>query len=393
MSGVRATVKDLTIGGEEARGGVLVFLPMGEEVFIDDQLTATCKLKRPEPFNGFPYDQFLATKGVYALCTFPSSVAAEAGLWTWRGGLYRARILLMDRFNRLLPEPHSSFVTGLILGGSSGLSDDLQDTFSRTGTSHILAASGFNVSLFTFFFFAFAIERFGRRRGIFMTGVLVVVYVFLAGATAAVIRAGIMAGIVLLAEWVRRPRSPMRLLAFALPIMLLLNPFVLLVDPGFQLSFVATAAVLFIPDHLEGYFSWMPEVFGLREALVGSLVASLVTAPIMFWHFGSISLIAPVVNVFVLPLVPLLMAVGLILLPMAFLLPASILAYLSVPAVLLSSMILWVIRQGASVPHAVYESVDPHTAAIVSAFCLILIFLWLFKPRVDALKDAANSGS
>src|SRR3989338_3293775 len=98
-----------------------------------------------------------------------------------------------DTLREVLPEPHASFLSGLLFCGSTALSGDLKDDFRQTGTSHILAASGYNVSIFSITFLSFIMStRLGRRRGLILTTILLALYVIVAGASAAVVRAGVM---------------------------------------------------------------------------------------------------------------------------------------------------------------------------------------------------------
>ncbi|NBS41934.1 ComEC/Rec2 family competence protein, partial [bacterium] len=247
--------------------------------------------------------------------------------------------VVIARLGQIVPEPHASFLAGLIFGGSSSLSQDLKDDFSKTGTSHILAASGFNVSLFSMVFLTWITHTFlGRRRGAYLTAGLLVAYVCVAGATAAVVRAGIMGLLVLVGFVIRRKPSVLNVTLLALAAMLLWNP-LLLADVGFQLSFVATAAMLGASGAIEKRCVFVPEAFELRKSFAGSMAAIVCTLPIMLWHFGAVSLWSPVVNLLVLPLVPMLMALTGVALAVGFL-NVTLGTIVAIPAWAASSVIL-----------------------------------------------------
>lgn len=160
--------------------------------------------------------------------------------------------------------------------------------------------------------------------------------------------------------------------------MLLANPKILLFDPGFQLSFVATFAILALTPKWQPYFSFLPKRFGLRDSFVASLAAITLTLPIVLWHFGAVSLVAPLVNFLVLPAVPYLMALGLSALAVSFI-NLSLAAWLALPAWVLSSLVLHVIVWYGSLP---YASVHPLAASFIASAlgaALIIIFLWPSK--------------
>lgn len=282
----------------------------------------------------------------------------------------------------ILPEPHASFVSGLLLGGSSALSYDLRSDFVRTGTSHILAASGFNVSLFSLVLLGWLLQSpLGRKRGLVVTFLLLVAYVCIAGATAAVVRAGVMASLVLVGHVVRRKPFLPNVIALTAALMLLVDPR-LLTDVGFQLSFVATVAILYVAPRMEPWFAFVPETFELRDALVGSLAAILLTLPIVIWHFGSVSIVAPFVNLLILPLVPLMMAISIVGLVVSILSP-SLALFVMLPVWALSSVSLHIVSWYAALPFASVSVEWAHTIAILSA-ALIVYFLWRALPRVTA---------
>lgn len=287
------------------------------------------------------------------------------------------RAWIGERMGAALPEPYAGFLTGLIFGGSSTLPDGLREAFRATGLSHILSASGSNVALTTFVFFHFAITTpLGRRWGTRVTAGLLLLYVFVAGAGAAIVRAAIMGAVVLLGESVRRRASPHNALLLAAALMLAFDPSLAREDVGFQLSVAATYAMMAWAGPMGERLAFLPERFGLRESLAGSLAAIAITTPIVLWHFGTVSLIAPVANLLVLPLVPFAIAFGIVALSASIALSAlsSLSAIISIPAWALSSIMLHVASWLDAVPHASVSVPHAHALAIFSV--IPLIFLW-----------------
>ncbi len=294
-------------------------------------------------------------------------------------GLFVFKHTLTDRLSQIIPEPHASFLAGLLFGGSSGLSSALREDFSKTGTSHILAASGFNLSLFTILFFGWIVETpLGRRRGMFATFVLVWFYAILALATAPVVRAAVMATVVLMSRWVRRRAWTPTLLLLPLALMLAWNPRLLLDDVGFQLSFVALFSLISLAPRLVSWFLWIPQTFQMRTTIVCTLAASFSTAPILLWHFGSLSILSPFVNTLVLPLIPLAMgSAALGILASYIFVPIG--TFLSLPAFLSSSWMLHVIHWFASIPFVSFSVLAQHTLAIVMFVLVVGVWISLIR--------------
>jgi competence protein ComEC len=340
----RVVIDDIKVADQTVDGRVLVQLPLYPEVSYNDTLIFNCTLEIPEPFNGFAYDRYLASKGIFATCPFPQYVdVIDSDKFSIVGAVLSIKSFLLSKLDQLVPEPHSSFLSGLLFGGSSSLSAELKDDFSRTGTSHILAASGFNVSLFSLVFLGWILQTpLGRKRGLMLTGLLLIVYTITAGATPAVIRAAIMGLLVLIERWISRKALMLNVILFAGALMLFANPLLLLSDVGFQLSFVATTALLLYTKPLSEKLKFIPARLGLRESFSASLAAIIATLPIVIYHFGQVSLIAPIANLLILPLVPYAIGFGILALTISI---VSVVAgtLFAAPAWALSLIMLWIL--------------------------------------------------
>lgn len=338
----RVVLDDMAVASGRVDGKLLAWLDAYPPVSYGDTISFVCAPELPEPIDGFAYDQYLRAQGIYAVCNGPADIRVESSSGGIVATLLSVKRVVVARLAQIVPEPHASFLAGLIFGGSQSLSQDLKDDFSKSGTSHILAASGFNVSLFSMVFLGWITHTvLGRRRGAYLTAALLVAYVCVAGATAAVVRAGIMGLLVLVGFVVRRKPSILNVTLLALAAMLFWNPLVLS-DVGFQLSFVATAAMLGASGAIEKRCTFVPEAFELRKSFAGSLAAIVFTLPILLWHFGVVSLWSPVVNLLVLPLVPMLMSITGVAIAVGFLsVPLGTLV--AIPAWASSSVILHLI--------------------------------------------------
>jgi competence protein ComEC len=137
--------------------------------------------------------------------------------------------------------------------------------------------------------------------------------------------------IVLLAKQIGRPAKVKNILALTATLMLAQNPLILTTDVGFQLSFLATIGLIYLSEKIKPYFQKIPTFFSLQENLVSTLSATILTAPLIIYHFGRISLIAPLTNILILPAIPLAMLLGFIqvILGMLYLPLGTIAGYLT----------------------------------------------------------------
>ena len=363
---------------------VLVLLPLDEAVQYGDTVSFTCELEPPQPIETFRYDLHLSGRGVSAVCTAPHDVWVQPAKGNPIAVLLFAKEQITGRLRALVPEPHATFLAGVLFGGGDALPVELRDDFARTGTAHILAASGFNVSIFSLTLLGMLMEApIGRRRAIVGAFILVALYVLIAGAGPAVVRAGLMAAALMLGKAIQRPPFAWNILLLAVAVMLAQNPLVLL-DVGFQLSVAATAAIMLFAQPLSRLFAFLPSMFEIREAFAGSLAAAVITAPILVWHFGSISLLAPLVNLLVLPLIaPLLWLTVVLLVVSVFSVPVAMVVALIPWAA--SSFMLHVVHWYAAVPMVSVELARAQeVGALLAALLVFGLIVW--APRLVAAR-------
>jgi competence protein ComEC len=375
------TLDELAVVERAVDGKLLLSLPLYPEVHYGDKVVFNGRVETPEPFEGFAYDKYLLSKGVLAVCWNPEDldvISGESGGVMARTLAIKA--LLLERLRAIVPEPQAAFLSGLLFGGNSSLSFDLKDDFARTGVSHVLAASGFNVSLFSLFLLSWLLQTpLGRKRGLLVIAGFLLFYTIMAGATPAVVRAVVMAMWLLIAKWVNRQASMRNVILLTAALMLALNPLLLFWDVGFQLSFVAIVALFVVAPLLDPYFLFVPKTLGVRAAFVGSIAAIVFTLPLIIWHFGAISIVAPLVNMLTLPLIPYLMALMLVALGFALVSTgAGMLAAL--PAWGVSTMLLSVIVWFSEIPWASVEVFRSRGLAL-TALLAVLLFFWVLKRK------------
>lgn len=216
-----------------------------------------------------------------------------------------ARESFVENISHALPEPYAAYISGLLTGARSRIPYDLKQAFQKTGTAHLIAVSGYNVTIIAQY-----IEYLSRS--MVAAGVGIIVFVFFAGMSSSVVRAAIMGLLVLAAKNTGHNYHALRALLYAASVMVFVEPSIMWHDIGFQLSVAATAGLLILAPKIYALFGRMPKAFGFREALSTTLAAEAATFPLIIFYFGAFSLFAPMVNMLILPMVPLTMFFGFI---------------------------------------------------------------------------------
>jgi competence protein ComEC len=201
---------------------------------------------------------------------------------------------------RWLPGEAGALSAGILFGESSFMTPQGKADFRSSGLSHVVAASGYNVTVVSGAVMIVLKRLIGRKLAIPFGIVCISLYVLIAGASAAVVRAGIMAGLALLGILLGRKADAWILFAATIWLMLFIRPEWVL-DIGFQLSVAATAGLL---------LGGMPEGVWWKADLKTTTLAQIMTLPLILHYFGSISIWAPVVNMLVLWTVPWIMEIG-----------------------------------------------------------------------------------
>ena len=287
-----------------------------------DELELRGLLQKPENYSDFDYISYLAKEDIFSVVSFP--LVEKAG--EEKGNkltifLAKTKRAFEKKIDEILPEPHGAFLKGLLLGDRESLPQDLVENFKRTGTTHIVALSGYNITL---------VARFILTLLLFLTvpfylsfwlaSLAIILFVVMVGASPSVVRAAIMGILVLLANREGRPYHFTNALAFAGALMLWQNPKILRFDAAFQLSFLATLGLVYLSPRLEKLFQLRPTdlrsvkkengLFSLRKTFIETLSAQLAVLPLLVYLFGRVSLISPLSNIFILLAVPYSMAVG-----------------------------------------------------------------------------------
>lgn len=235
----------------------------------------------------------------------------------------------LSNLKMVMGEPHAALAGGLVVGEKSALGKDLLDDFRKAGLIHIVVLSGYNITII-----ASSIRRslsfLPRKAGIIFGMIGIILFGILVGGGATVIRSCIMASIALVADLVRRDYNVTRALVLAGLIMIIQNPLILFYDPSFQLSFLATIGLITLSFPIEKHLGFITEKFGIRALIASTFATQLFVSPYIFYIMGQLSIVGVIVNILVLPLIPI---------TMLFVFLAGILGFLSH---LLSQILGWI---------------------------------------------------
>ena len=293
-------------------GRLLIKAPLYPQYEYGDLLKINCQIQAPEQIENFAYDKYLARYDIYSVCWRGQieKIGSDQGN-VIKAVLIAIKTQFLQAINNSLPEPHSSLLAGILIGARRGIPEYLLEAFNRVGVTHIIAISGSNITIIAAVLISLVqLLSLPRRYNFWLISLVIGLFVVMTGASASVVRAGVMGVFVLLARELGRASRATNALVFTAFCMLLINPKILIFDAGFQLSFLATMGLVYINPLLQNYAKRWGEWLGIKEILVTTLSAIIMTTPLILYQFGRFSLVAPLANILIVPLVPLVMAVG-----------------------------------------------------------------------------------
>jgi len=373
--------KRLTVRPDGQESSILVVVPREENVSYGDKILVSGTLETPENFitntgKEFNYERYLANQNIYFIINDASvKIISQNNGSFIKSILFKVKDVFMKNLKRVIISPENDLASGLILGARGGFDNDMRQEFIITGTIHIVALSGYNITIVAEnvmkIFGLFLSQTLSAIFGIF----IIILFILMTGASSTAVRAGIMAVIVLFARITGRSYDAGRALVVALLLMVAYDLRVL-TDMSFQLSFLATFGILFITPKLLLVLKFLPIRFKIRETVATTLSATIAVLPAILHSTGVLSIVSLPANVIILPIIPFAMffsfMTGII----------GVVSYtLSVPFAFISeallSFILWVIHFFASFPFA---------SLTIKSFPLVLIIIlysliawWVFR--------------
>lgn len=316
---VRAASQKLKIQINGTQSTILVTTHRYPEYRYLDALQLIGKLKEPQPFNGFNYKKYLAKDGIYSVMDFPTieiipTLRHQSPATYMYEKILSLKQALVHSINNNFSPPDSSLLEGVVFGNDKTMPEEVKNQFNATGLSHITAVSGTNIVILISILMACLLALgFWRGQAFYAAVILIWLYIIMIGFPVSGIRAAIMGCVGLLASKLGRQNTSGRVLTTTGAVMLLENPMLLAFDISFQLSFLASLGIIYIKPLIDYYLAFTTkEHFKYWLDVVSvTLAAQIITLPIIVYNFGTVSLISPIANFLVVPIIPLLTMLGL----------------------------------------------------------------------------------
>lgn len=278
-----------------------------------------------------------------------------------------------------LPEPHDQFAAGLLIGQKSDLSDEVTETLRIVGLSHIIAVSGYNLTIMA----DVARKKMGKKskfRSTFFSIVLIAAFVALAGSSASIARAAFVSILTIGAAYYGRSIKSVLLLLLAASSTAFMNPFNIWTDIGWYLSFLAFFGVLVVAPAVQARLYKPPHTARtFTKILIETASAQIMTLPLTMYIFGQISPISLIANIAIVPLVPLAMLLSLFAGLAGMVMPIAS-GFIAWPARVLLDFMLSVAGLFARVPHA-SENISLPVVYMVSSYILLVVVVIVLQQR------------
>jgi competence protein ComEC len=307
-----------------------VFNSKGERILVTtnafpkrefgDELVITGEISLPQNFGEFDYITYLKKDGIRTTIFYPKEIkkiSVDLG-WLDRFSIviYHNIFVIKNKFqnaiNLSIPEPNAAFINGILLGTRQNIPDDLKEAFSKTGTTHILAISGYNIMIISEAILLGLIWFFRRRVAFWISVVVIILFVILTGASASVVRAAVMGLLFSFAHGYGRLYDQKNSIILAGGLMIWFNPFVLVFDVGFQLSFAAVLGLIYLYPRVDQKLFKIPKLGGLKEVALMTVSAQTAVLPLIIYYFGNFSPVSLPANILILSFIPYAMFFGFI---------------------------------------------------------------------------------
>lgn len=289
--GVSAQLDSIQIDGVSFPGSILASGRTVQQALRGDFLEVRGKLK--EGFGSFA-----------ASITITTIVAIERQPHGDMGRVVRD--WFADKVRKVIPEPQASLGIGFLTGQKSALPPDLADSLKIAGLTHIVVASGYNLTILVRLARKLLL-KFSKYLSIVSSGLMVAAFMMVTGLSPSMTRAGLVSSMSLLSWYYGHAFHPFVLLPVAAAITVVIQPSYVWGDLGWQLSFSAFVGVMVVAPLLQTYFFGNKDPNILRQILGETIAAHIVTIPIIALSFGTMSNVAIIANILVVPLVPLAM--------------------------------------------------------------------------------------
>ncbi len=282
------------------------------EVVYGDQVKVHGTVVLPEDFetdNGgvFHYVKYLAKDNIFYQLKNPQvEIRAHHQASRIKELLFKIKNAFVGKLNKSISYPESTLAAGLTIAGKKALPPTIEDEFQRTGTLQVVVLSGYNITIVAEAFMAMTASLpMLISSGIGVVGIIL--FTIMAGGSATVVRGSVMVVIVIAAKLLRRRYNVIRSLMLAACLMLVINPMLLVYDPSFQLSFLATLGLILVSPIVEKHLGFVTERVGLRQVAAATLATQIFVTPFILYTSGQLSIVAVPTNLLLFLFIPITM--------------------------------------------------------------------------------------
>lgn len=374
---------------------ILVTTGLEKDFQYLDKVSLFGELQEPQETEDFSYKKYLLKDGIYSVMFFPKiEIISKIHKYNLLSFVYEKILIIKSKVRASIEysffPPESSILEGTILGDNGAMSEELKTKLNTTGLRHVIAVSGTHVVILSSIIMSLLII-FGLKRtnAFYFAIVIIFFYVIFTGFPASGVRAGIMGGLYLLAQQFGRQSNGLRIIVLSAALMVGFNPWVLVFDIGFQLSFLAVLGLIYLePPFTLAIKSLLKKIIKkdynfdeFIKIISATFAAQVFTLPIMLYSFGNISLVSPITNLLILPVVYWLMIFGFVCSFVGVF--SNWLGWiLAIPCYLLLEYFLWIINF-FSKPWCIKTFENVHWAWLIILYFPIIILSKILSKKAS----------
>lgn len=371
---------------------ILVNAPRYPDLAYGNKVKVAGKIEKPGVIEDFDYGSYLKRISIYSVVYQPDLVENLGTEKTTASLILRELYAIPGIFegstNTVLTEPQASLAGGLLFGSKRSIPDSLKNDLSNTGLTHIIALSGYNVTIIITVLSMILAKYFGNKKAFWLGTVFVIFFVLITGSAPSVLRAAVFSILIIYGKLLGRRGNQTNLMLLAAVSILLFNPYLLIYDIGFQLSFGAFAGLIYLSPIIEALFNrsslkYLPVY--LKAPLTETLSAQIMVMPLLILYFGKLSFIAPIANVLVLWTIPLamIMALSTSIAALIWWPLGKLISFLAWPAL---SYIIAISNLLAKVPFASIEIKNFNFAIAFTLYLVLIMLILVIKKRLKKFK-------
>jgi len=357
--------------------GVLVQLPNFPRIGVGDVCKICGTISEPENFDDFNYKKFLMNKGVYGILKSGSADCSLEKHRSLKSVLYDIKKTLIQKLEKNMVEPQVSLLAGIIFGENRVFSEKFEQYLRNSGTNHIVAASGYNVTILILM--VNKLFKFLNKKYKDILSLLVIwLFCIMSGMSASITRASIMGSFTLLSSFLGRYHSIHRTFVMGIWLFVFISPAVVF-DIGFQLSVAATLGLIYLSPSIKDFLKKKrvknSEFF--EEHMLSTISCTLFTLPVLVLNFGTFTCISILANVLILPVLESTMLWGVLGLLFSFISNSISKIFFAVSFVQLKYFEIVVTKLG-NLDFLTFE-LNGNRKMIISIIVTVILFFFVIK--------------